>query len=1234
MLFKRQMKIRVEVNVLRNAKRKQDALAHARYSLFAVILVLSLAGVSMAQTGSATLRVSVEDPNKATVPQANVTLTSERTGEQRQAETNNDGSVTFASLTPGMYKLRVEAPNFKTAEQGGISIDPNATRGMDIQLEIGRPTEVVNVTATQDEIQTETGAKENTITAAQIENLSIVSRSSLELLKILPGVVAPGSDEAGFQSTSFNSGANANNAYHVNGLRGENNSVSIDGSRVIDIGANNGTIITANPDMVSEVKVQTSNYAAEHGTSGVQITATTKGGGQGFHGAIYDYIRSHKMNANDRSRSSNNIARSPESYQYPGGNIGGPVFLPSFGEGGKPYWNGKDKLFFFFGLEFQRQQVDPGTSFARVPTAAQRTGQGFFNRNNSNFNDSSNNPAIINQAAFNLTPAQIDPIGTSLLNLYPLPNFTDPNCSTANQVRAQCNNYAFTGLQPVNRTQATLRFDYKVNNSVSAWVRLARESEEQDYARGLWWSPSAYELPSHVLGTNLGRSASVGITAVLNPTMTNEVVLSASKLLLDNDYRDPSKVSLGSLGLNNLVGPFGQLSKYAPLSLITSWSGQTSGDLWEPGALPLFAHNASYSVYDNLTKVSGAHTLKFGGVLERATKAQNFQGSPEGMFIYAPWGSGSTGDVFADILAGAAAQYNQGQPAVKGSFRLYNYEFYAQDSFKVKSNFTLEYGVRMAYFPNNEEVNSRGVVFDPKAYDRTQGVLVNGDRNKPNGILTAASGAIPKGYTDNPPLQIMPRLNFAWDIGGKGDTVIRGGGGVFYNRVQGNYQYYVIQQPPNAFCGQQDGCGFGAGNFAGSGSIYGRLNTIDPFTQLGTVNLTTASLDSVEVPRVANASLTFERRLPFKNVLTVGYVGTFGRHLPTSRNINTIPAGRLLSGTVGNADLSVPVNRVAVANQANVLAQFRPFPAYGTITQNEYVATSAYHSLQATLSRQLGNNLTYFATYTFSKALGTTAVNETGSGIDPVDARNRTFGILPFDRTHVFNISYNYVLPKLARGSFENKFTGGVLNGWQVSGISTYSSGIPIYLRFAGAINNQIALAAFGTDGFTTSGASSGGIAPVFRGDPSINGGSSLNNKMFDLGQLGIPAFGTSGPFQSPFYMRSPHRINHDVTVFKNFKIGEEKKLQFRAAFFNIFNQAYPRWVAIGDANNDINTVLNTSCNRTLNGIPNGTTSGTSDNVCDPTGGFSFTQDTVDNFGKITRKRGHRIVELALKFSF
>jgi len=231
-------------------------------------IVLASTTLALAQsTGNATLRGTVKDPQGALIRGAVVTVVNEATRDDRKAKTNDAGVFVFSALTPGTYTVRIEAQGFKTSEQKEITLSPSDTKGVEFLMEIGAASETVTVTAAAVTLQTETGAKENVITSAQIENLSIISRSALELLRILPGVVAP--DQSALESISFGGGANANSQYFVNGIRGENNTVTVDGSRMMDIGSNNGTIITANPDMVKEVKVQTSNYAAEHGSAAV-----------------------------------------------------------------------------------------------------------------------------------------------------------------------------------------------------------------------------------------------------------------------------------------------------------------------------------------------------------------------------------------------------------------------------------------------------------------------------------------------------------------------------------------------------------------------------------------------------------------------------------------------------------------------------------------------------------------------------------------------------------------------------------------------------------------------------------------------------------------------------------------------------------------------------------------------------------------------------------------------------
>ena len=217
-------------------------------------------------------------------------------------------------------------------------------------------------------MQTETGAREGVLKADQIENLSIIGRSSLELLRILPGVVAP--DSTAFESVSFGGGANNTQGYTVNGIRSSGNTVSLDGSALIDIGSNSGVIVTLNNDMVQEVKIQSSNFAAEYGAGGMNVSAVTKSGGSAFHGALYIYNRDSKFAANDRSNSIAGVEKPKSKFNYFGGNVGGPILIPGAG-----FNKGRNKAFFFAGLEIQRQRSTraPASASSRPRGSARAT---------------------------------------------------------------------------------------------------------------------------------------------------------------------------------------------------------------------------------------------------------------------------------------------------------------------------------------------------------------------------------------------------------------------------------------------------------------------------------------------------------------------------------------------------------------------------------------------------------------------------------------------------------------------------------------------------------------------------------------------------------------------------------------------------------------------------------------------------------------------------------------------
>ena len=426
-------------------------------------------------------------------------------------------------------------------------LSPNDTRGLDVMLEVGSLTDVITVSTPLEIVQTETGAREGVLRAEQIENLSVLGRSSLELLRILPGVVAP--DNTAFESVSFGGGANNTQGYTVNGIRSSGNTVSLDGSALIDIGSNSGVIVTLNNDMVQEVKVQSSNFAAEHGAGGMNVSAVTKSGSSQFHGSLYFYNRDSKFAANDRSNSIAGVEKPKSKFNYYGGNAGGPVLLPGFNKD-------RNKMFFFAGLEVQRQMVDPGARFGVVPTLKQRNGDfsELLTSNGQNLRQNAGpvyipggSPGAGTPAPGNDLSPYITPVGRVLANLYPAPNYTRAD----NQF-----NYVLSQLEPTNRLDFKTRIDYNISSNTKAYIRIARESEEVEGARGVWWGASEVALPSPNFGENVGRSVAGSVVSVLSPTMTNEALVSWSRLTLDNTYKDPSKMTLAGNGIS-MPGPFG-----------------------------------------------------------------------------------------------------------------------------------------------------------------------------------------------------------------------------------------------------------------------------------------------------------------------------------------------------------------------------------------------------------------------------------------------------------------------------------------------------------------------------------------------------------------------------------------------------------------------------------------------------------------------------------------------------
>jgi len=1171
------------------------------------VAIVALAAVPVLAQSSGAFRAEITDTTGAVIPGATATLTNDATTFKRTAVSGAKGDVYFGAVDAGLYTLRVELGGFKAWTSSGLRVSANDSVLVPVVLEVGQMDETLTVTAERALIQTETGAREGLITPDLIETMSIFGRNPTELLRILPGVVAPNQEQ--FASAGMSSGfGGTGEQYSINGARAENTGVSLDGANVRDIGNNSNMFNVPNNDFVAEIKVQTSNYAAEFGSAAVQVQAITKSGSSEFHGSAYYYTRPYKLQANDRSRNYAGIARPESKFNYPGFTVSGPVLIP-----GTSFNKNRDKMFFFFGYEWQKQEVDTGSVQGVTITDDMRAGNfnSFLGGQNLDLGTNLNIPAGYPGAGSpvpgrDLSP-YINPIGLALTQLYPAANFTDPN----NRY-----NYITTRLNNQDRQQGILRVDYNISESTRMYVRLARDKEAPELYRGLWWQPGSMETPTPIVQSALGRSAVVNVTSVLSPTITNEFIFSWSKLKLDNNWKDPSLMYKSTYGAEGLENPYVD-QPYMPETLNEFNAGRAS--MWYAQDVDnIFAYNGFTRFEDRLTKVMNTHAIKVGLVVERGFKNQNFQHQANIQFNYAPWGYGSTGNNVADILAGRPATAAIGQPSAVGLFKAWNIEAFAQDSWKIRRNFTLDYGLRFGYWGVNTEVNDLGGIFQADRYDPNQGPFLDG--NLVNGVAYAALGQVPQQLTPDRPLLWMPRVNFAWDVKGDGDLIIRGGTGIFFTREQGNAQYDIINLAPNSFASELDAGSLqnafpGQGYNGYDGLDYQTIGSADPFGAVvapGDVN--TTNPNDLDWPTMYNFSASVSKRIPWRQTIEVAYVGTRGNNLVAHMQQNVLQPGQLYDSYSRDPLL-------LAALDGNVYDSFKPYPTLSNVRYPRYVGTSDYDSLQATLSRTSGN-FTYLLAYTYSKAQGTVATDF--QALDPIgDFETRNYGILRTDRTNIINASWTWRLGTPISSNTVGKI---LLNDWNISGISTWIGGQPRRPTYGGDLgSDQVANAWWGTHDYAGGPPLPGDIAVTFNCDPNT-GNTGVGEKIWDVGCLGIPAFGTEGPSYPPNTMRLPSRTFHDITLFKDFPLGGSKRLQFRVGFFNIFNQAF----ADMTNNTDIDLTLDTDCNVRVNGVPNGA-GGTAD-VCDATAGFSFRQNALENFGKIITKHGHRSIELALRF--
>ncbi|HET9319812.1 MAG TPA: carboxypeptidase-like regulatory domain-containing protein [Bryobacteraceae bacterium] len=1153
------------------------------------IALLTFAATNLpAQSIFATLTGVVSDPSGAVVPNAKVKLKSEATGSLRDTVTNSDGYFSFSSLAVGdfTYELSVEAQGFVSYKASGLALGGGEKRNVNVTLQVGATTETIEVTAGAEALTTvDSGEKSATLTTKELQNFVQVGSNAAEYIKIMPGFAIQNgtSNRANYDGQVIGINANGdagsqsplNDAFRYNGLPSNSLDITADGAHVSDPGCNCDTPVNPNSDMIAEFKVQTSNFSAESQKGPIVASSVAKWGGNEFHGSAFFYARNYTLNANDALFNATSQPQPQNKYYYPGGTIGGPVLIP-----GTRFNKDRNKLFFFTGFEYFYQVLDTGLLRATVPTPGMLGGN--FSPSEiaktGPFTASGGPPGQLNAAAQALFPggiipsSQVDPNMVALMKLYPAANATPTQSEPYNYIQAETFNQ--------NNTQWMSRVDYNISDNTKLFVRYNLQRETQQFPVGLWWrNGNQVPYPTPVLGKNRSDSVTASLTHVFSATMTNEFVFGYTFIGFPNVFKDPKKVDRAAVG-------YGYQGLYkngvAQIPSFGSWGGAEAALIFNPGGFEaggptsgLYANKYMPSVSDTVSKVWGTHTVKAGFFWEWIRNAQPANNYTNGIMTVGPWNANSYGNLFADLVTG-----NISDGYTETSFNRLNdiayntYEGFVQDSWKVNRRLTLELGLRMTHFqPWVDRLGFGYSIFDYSKYSSSClptdycGFLWN--KRDPN---------VPLGGFPTRSLFYQPRLGLAYDLTGSGKTVIRGGWGRYY---------------------------FHSGQFTAGLDVAAGVQTVTVNTgTIGGAHLFAKNLDSLNFSSAAlspaavdskddrqaytdNYNFTISRRLPWSSLVEVAYVGNQTHDIAGNyRNINLVPVGALLSSNNGGVDpASLDANK------------FRPLLGFSDLNLATNLAWANYNAFQATWVRTQGR-YTINANYTYGKALG--IVPGANSLLPDQFNLNNDYGVQPGNRKQIFNIAYSVELGNFTR----NKIGGGVINGWQLSGITQVQSGANL-TGFSSGANFNLNMNSLKIPGTTynISNASLLGttdiqLNPILTCDPTSGLG---HNQYINPNCFAPPTqIGQNGPSVLPA-IYGPAFFNWDLGLFKNFQISESKKLQFRVTGYNFLN--HPLW---------------------------------SFNGTNLQAGFDGTTGKLNtpDFGTVTEKQGHRVIQLTVKFMF
>ncbi len=1127
----------------------------SRFAILLAAFFVIFAAQALAQ--EATILGTVTDPSGAAVANAAITITNTDTGLTRSLVASGDGQYAAPDLHIGHYEVRTVVSGFKVEEKKGLVLAVGDRLRVDFKLQVGSAQEQVTVEANAVAVQTDTGEVSSVVTGQQITQLATNGRSVFSLEALTPGASSIQSDF--MVPTSAGSDFNVS----FNGQRVSHNLWLVDGGEAADRGGGGGADVLPSEDAIAEFRTMTSNYSAEYGLSSAgTISMVMKSGTKQFHATAFYFGRNDALDARNFFNPAPATVAELRFHNF-GFNVGGPVsFHPN---------KSTPKTFFFYNMEWRRF-IQGGLFTPTVPLASMYpngNGDVVLPSTIANGNPLS---VVVPANIASLDAGCSAAVQASLVAGQPFPSNTIPSCAVDPNATAllgagvfpkPTSGWTFTGggKQPTTGKEELVRIDHQFSDKFSIFGHWISDQAMQTFGTTMW---SGDNVPS--VGNTFGNpsySTTVHATYAIRPNLLNETAFSYDgnriHIIPAGVFQQPSGFTEGS---NRIFTGTNVDNRIPDINL----SGSTNTH-YTVNWMPWNNIADDYQVRDDLSWSKGAHQFKFGFSWALYKKVQDYFAETQGGFTFD--GSATTpagtcpantqcGLDYADFILGDAQHYAENGYKGTGTWQAISPAAYIQDNWRATSRLTLNLGLRWDGIPHTYEAKSNQSNFYPNLYNPANAPLWTDSSdtqiaaNSPglgpspiaslssyqfylNGMGIGGKNGIPKGLANNAWWNFGPRLGFAYDLTGNGKTVIRGGYGLMYERIQGNDMYNGATNPPFGYALGASNVLFSDPHFTWTGSQI----TV-PIVPAGVVGIN----QKYPAPRVSQFSLGVQQAVGSKAVVSVSYVGALDRHLSYWQELN-LPA---------QSQLACLTDKTLCTGTQPAFNGQVPFQGYNSIKQAYNGGNSHYNSLQAELHGQVTRDLNLQIAYTLSRAIDP-STGAGGNGWDlnyvtnPYQSWQADVGPSVLDRTNVAFVNLVYNIPFLKNSS--NRLLKTTLGGWQISGIISMMSGAPLNL---GVNSHNVASIFPGGDV---------GNRPDLVGkisypktrvtDPKT--GKVTGIQWVDPAAFATPTAGTWGNLGFDA-LRGPGRDNWNLSLFKSFVISESRgsRFEFRAESFNTWN--------------------------------------------------------------------------------